>query len=511
MAMAAGRWLLHPFLIGLYFVLTLAASNTIALRGPRDLAWPILISLLVCTLCWAVAYALSRNAHKASLLSLIWILAFSSFGYISETLRLPGTLKVIGGEPGLGVLFAVMLIGLSLAIHRSVRNLAPYSRYLTLVALLLVGYTTVQLYRGLRQERNLRALVPPPLIQNDRTRIADLPDIYLIILDKYTGSEVLAQHFGFDNGEFEALLRKRGFVVPKHGRANYPQTQLALAAMLNFDYVQNLPRQVHLYDLIEHNRLAAFLKLQGYRFVFFPTPFKFTSQNRNADLQLPAPRKVRGEFGAVWQQTTMLPELLSAGCAVLGCQAGRFRYVPEAADFMDWKFERIKDLAGGELPTFVLAHLSLPHEPYLYDADCTHREPYWPLGAGVLGDEKATRGYLEQISCVNRKIAVLVDSILTRSRRPPVILLQADHGHGRQGRHLPDHEDLEPFGLRERMSVFSAYLLPGVSPEMVGDSITPVNAIRLVLRHYFGADLPPMEDASYWSTEGRPYDFFRVE
>jgi hypothetical protein len=509
--MAARRWLPHPFLITLYFVLTLAASNAIAVRGLRDLVWPISISLLLCTLCWVIAYALSRNAEKASLLSLLWMVAFSVFGYVAEPLHIPGILKALGGESGLGVLFALVLLGPSLAIQRTGRTLEPINRYLTLVAVLLVAYTAVQLYRGLRQERDLRALVPPPPILSDRAKTADLPDIYLIILDKYTGSEVLAQHFGFDNRGIEAFLQGRGFVVPQHSRANYPQTQLALAAMLNLDYVQNLPRQVHLYDLIEHNRLAAFLKLQGYRFVFFPSAFKFTSQNRNADVQLPAPKEVRGEFGAVWQQTTMLPELLSAGCALLGCQAGRLRYVPESAGFMDWKFEQMKDLAGGAAPTFVLAHLSLPHEPYLYNADCTHREPYWPLGAGVLGDEKATKGYLEQIGCVNRKIAVLVDSILTRSRRPPVILLQADHGHGRQGRHLPDHQDLHPFGLRERMSVFSAYRLPGVSAADIDDSITPVNAARLVLRHYFGADLPPLEDASYWSTEGRPFDFVRVE
>ncbi len=509
--MAGRRWLLHPFLISLYFVLTLAASNAIALKGLRDLVWPTYISLLVCTLCWVVAYALSRNAQKASLISLLWIVAFSVLGYVSEILHPPGTLKVIGGEIGLGVLFAIMLLGPSLAIHRTRRNLTSYSRYLTLVALLLVGYTTVQLYRRLRQERDLRALVPPPLILSDHARTADLPDIYLIILDKYTGSEVLSQHFGFDNGEFEAFLRARGFVLPKHSRANYPQTQLALAAMLNLDYVHHLPREVHLYDLIENNRLAAFLKLHGYRFVFFPTPFKFTSQNRNADLQIPVPKEVSGEFGAVWQQTTMLPELLTAGCALLGCHAGRLQYVPEGADFMDWKFERIKDLAGGEVPTFLLAHLSLPHEPYLYNADCTHREPYWPFDAGVLGDEEATKGYLDQISCVNRKVAVLVDSILTRSRRPPVILLQADHGHGRQGRHLPDDEDLDQYGLRERMSVFAAYLLPGVSADCISDSITPVSAMRLVLRHYFGADLPPMEDASYWSTEGRPFELVRIK
>ncbi|MGH9892003.1 MAG: hypothetical protein ACREA0_08485 [bacterium] len=508
--MAGRRWLLYPFLAALYFVLTLAASNAVALNGLGDLAWPISVSLLVCGLLWTVGYALTRDARKASLLSLLWLVAFSLFGYVADALRPAGALTFLGGELGLSGLFAIAVFGPSLAIRRTVRRLDPLGRYLTLVGVLLVAFTTVQLYRGLRQERDLRAFVPPPSVLNDRTKSGDPPDIYLIILDKYTGSEILARNFGFDNSEFETLLRDRGFVVPKHSRANYPQTQLALAAMLNLDYVHNLPRQFHLYDLIENNRLAAFLKLQGYRFVFFPTPFKFTYQNRNADLQLPSPKVVRGEFGAVWQQTTLLPELLSAGCAVIGCRTGRFRYIAEAADFMDWKFERLKDLSGGEPPTFVLAHLSLPHEPYLYNADCTHREPYWPVAAGMLGDEKATKGYLDQISCVNRKVAALVDSILTRSRRPPVILIQADHGHGRLGR-LPEYEKVSAYQLRERMSAFSAYLLPGVGAGGVGDSITPVSAMRLVLRHYFGADLPPMEDASYWSTEERPFEFVRIE
>ena len=37
-----------------------------------------------------------------------------------------------------------------------------------------------------------------------------------------------------------------------------------------------------------------------------------------------------------------------------------------------------------------------------------------------------------------------------------MILLQADHGHGRIG-HLPPFEKLNAYQLRERMSVFSAY------------------------------------------------------
>ena len=508
--MGARRWLLHPPLFGLYFVLTLAASNTSDLTGWSDLAWPISISLLACAVCWLAAYAWTRDGQKAAVLCLLWFVAFSVFGYVAEALRVARVLGLIGSEPGLGALFALALFGPSLAIRRSARRLEPMNQYASIVGLCLVTFTALQLYRGMREDRDPRAALPLPGVSEDRGPTADRPDIYLIILDKYTGSEVLRQHFGFDNGTFEGFLRSRGFVVPRSSQANYPQTPLALASMLNLDYVHNLPRDLSLYDLIEHNRLAAFLKRQGYRFAFFPTGFRMTFQNRNADVQLPTPREVRGEFAAVWQNTTALPELLSGACALSGCEAGRFLLTAEAAGMMDWKFERIKELAGGATPTFALAHLSLPHEPFLYRADCSHRDLYWPAGAGLPGDVEADRGYLDQIRCANRKIEALVDSILARSGRPPIILLQSDHGHGRIGHLPPSVEQLTAYQLRERMSVFAAYLLPGLPAGVVADSITPVNAFRLVLRQYFGADLPPVEDASYWGLEDSPFEPARI-
>jgi hypothetical protein len=502
---------LHPFLFGLYFVLTLAASNTVELKGLPDLVWPIFISLAACGLCWIAALAVTRDSQKAGVLALLWFVAFSLYGYVAETLRVPGALRLIGAERGLGMLFAVALFGPTLAIRRTGRPLEPVNRFLSLVGLFLVAYTGFQVLLGLRETRNPRAALPLPAVRPGPAPVSGRPDIFLIILDKYTGSELLQQHFGFDNREFVDFLRSRGFVVPRSSQANYPQTPLALASMLNLDYLQNLPPEANLYDIVENNRLAVFLKRQGYRFVFFPTGFRITFQNRNADLQLPAPKEVKSEFAAVYQNTTMLPELLTGVCAVLGCEAGRFLVTAQSADVMDWKFNRMAEQAGRDEPTFVLAHLSLPHEPFIYDADCSHRDLFWPAGAGLLDDEEANQAYLDQISCANRKLATLIDSVLSRSRRPPVILLQSDHGHGRIG-HLPQRvEDLTPYQLRERMSIFSAYLLPGIPNGAVADSVTPVNASRLVLRQYFGADLPAVEDASYWGLEDRPRDLKRVK
>jgi hypothetical protein len=55
MTMGALRWLVHPFLVTLYLVLTLAAFNATALKGLPGLVWPISISLFLCTLSWMVA------------------------------------------------------------------------------------------------------------------------------------------------------------------------------------------------------------------------------------------------------------------------------------------------------------------------------------------------------------------------------------------------------------------------------------------------------------------------
>lgn len=502
-------WLLHPFLVGVYFVLTLAADNASALQGWREIAWPAAIVLAIGGVSWALGFVLTRDAQKTAILVLLWVVAFSAFGYVAETLRPAGVLRRTYGELGLLGLFGLAVFGPSLAVCRTARDLGPLNRYFTLVGGILAGYAAFQLSRGLDRDIQPLANLPAPVVVNASALRRDLPDIYLIVLDKYTASEVLAQHFRFDNSEFETFLKSRGFIVPRHSRANYPRTQLALASMLNLEYVHNLSREQHLNDLIENNRLAIFLKDQGYRFVFFPTPFKFTSHNRNADLQIPLPSEVRGEFRAVWERTTMLPEMARGVCALTGCEVTGFRLVAETAELMDRKFERLAALSGGERPTFALAHLVLPHEPFLYRADCTPREPYYPWSAGVLGDEEADRAYLDQISCANRKLASLVDSIHARSRRPPVILFQADHGHGRLGRH-PDLQYVDAYRLRERMAAFSAYLLPGLSPDSVSDSISPVNVVRLVLRHYFGAELPALEDASYWSSEDQPLDLVRI-
>lgn len=47
------------------------------------------------------------------------------------------------------------------------------------------------------------------------------------------------------------------------------------------------------------------------------------------------------------------------------------------------------------------------------------------------------------------------------------------------------------------MAILNALYLPGVERPQIPADMTPVNSFRLVLRVYFGIDLPALPDRSY--------------
>jgi hypothetical protein len=514
----AGSFPAYPVLAAAYFVLRLAAHNTSELIQFGDLLNPLAISIMVVAILWALGWVVTRTVHKGAMVATIGLALFSFFSLLGGALG-PGV-GLIGGPVGLVIFLLYVTAVAALVIRRVRREFAGVTQYMNLVTALLLGFSVYGIARD--------ASVTGPSIQslssvgevraNTGTSTAGLPDIFLIIVDKYTGSLVLREHYGFDNSPFEDILRKRGFVVPSHARTNYIHTALVLAAMLNLRYLDSLPEGLEqddhywapIYPMIEHNEVALYLKKRGYRYVFFPTAFPPTRQSRIADAQLPSPTQIRPEFEMIWLRTTPIPVLHAATCAVVGCTTARTPYVPESASLLDWKFSRVPELAGTSQPVFAFVHLTLPHEPYVYDRRCAHREPYWPLG-GVRDTPALKQMYIDQIECLNRKLLTMVDQILRRSHRPPVIVIQSDHGHGRPGVQNFSLDQLPPERVVERTSIFAAYALPGIPDSAISNSISPVNVMRMVLREYLGADLPVLPDVTYWSAWGRPYRFTRVQ
>jgi hypothetical protein len=496
-------------------VLVLATSNSGELIYWSDLVWPTVLAIGIALLGTSFGLLITREPHAAGLVGLLTLLVFSWYGYVAGGLysSLEGEFA-FRLEPVLFGTLAATPPALAFLLRRLQPVLTGFTRWLTVALGLLLAYNAILFSLNLLRPSPGRA--PSERISQATSRPSQLPDIYLIIPDKYTGSAMLQSQLGFHNDAMVAALRKRGFVVPTAPRANYFHTFLALSAMLNMRYLDDYPERFGVDGLahnafpdVEHNRVVELLRTYGYRFAFFPTAYGPTRQNREADIQLPEPSAIRPEFALAWRRTTMLPFLHRVTCAVLGCTLDPADYVPETAALIDWKLQQIGRVAVPDRPTFALAHLMVPHEPYMYGSGCEHRTPYWPPTDDDEYWPRARLAYLAQIRCVNQKLLQLIDTIRAHSSVPPVILIQSDHGHGRLGRKWPLLHEVSPLQVAERSSVFAAYAIPGLT-EVVPDTITPVNAVRLALRTSLGADLPPLPDKTYWSTLRRPYDFVPI-
>lgn len=340
---------------------------------------------------------------------------------------------------------------------------------------------------------------------------AQRPDIYLVLLDTYGSPEVLSRVYGIDNRAFLDSLRALGFGIHA-SRANYSATSGALAALLNVGYLDSLTPLLDgrtkmlwpFYELIHHDRLTEFLERRGYRSYLVPSVgWAGTSEHSRATVHLTTPEA--GRLEGAWMRGRLLyytwPHTL-----VGKLLPGRARWsTPESVRAAFDGTRQLLDLPG---PKFVLTHSMAAHFPFSVDSLCDALPSEIP--ESEFDTPRAREAYIAGIRCTDRQVLGLVTDILAHAQRPPVILIQGDHGPRSLG--IPWFGDAGASTAAqsvERLAVLGAYLLPG-APDLLPDSVTPVNVMRTVLSHYLGADLPPVPDRSFHATTDRPYRFVEV-
>jgi hypothetical protein len=516
------RLVVYPLLAAVYSVLALAAANPEEIPGVWVLLPPLGLSLLIAVLAWVLLTVVIRDPDRRAFVTFMLVLLFTSYGYfILELEEIPWAAPIAHTIVPF-VLLASYLAAATYLLFRLIPNRRQLTRFLTVLTSILVLWNMAVLLRErIRSYPSVgnRASANRPASSATAGR-KSAPDIYLIVLDKYTGSRSLKSNFDFDNSEFETFLRRRGFVLPGHAQANYIYTALSLASLLNYGYLDSLPwapesqrrNKAYVNHLVENNAVWQFLKARGYRFIFFPTAFPFTATNRLADVQVPNPRQILSEFETAWRRTTLAEPVISWVCQRIDCPRGLTPFAE--AELMEWKFGQLRQVPTWPRdgrPLFVFAHLTVPHEPYIFNADCSVRLPFWPSYFVVKDERPEKQAYIAQITCLNQRLQSIVGHLLTDSPSQPIILLQSDHGHGRMPLHIPAIDAVTPDRAAERADVFAAYYLPGADASIVGDSISPVNVFRMIFREYFQADLPPLPDMTYWSPGTEVFRFTRVQ
>jgi hypothetical protein len=332
----------------------------------------------------------------------------------------------------------------------------------------------------------------------------DRPDIYFILLDGYSRADVLARYYGFDNSPFLRGLERRGFQVAEASESNYNWTFLSLASTLNMDFVQGLmgdaldprgsDREVP-YRLLRDNRVAAFLRARGYRYIHLQSTWGGTGSNPFADEFIPCGGGLfRDDFLlAIWEASWLRALGSSATMDLAACHLRNL--------------ETLTALAREPGPKFVLAHFVPPHHPYLFDsqgnvlrnANLSNQFEFQKQ----LWEDRA--GYVGQLQFVNTRIGAVVDRLIADSVRPPIILLQSDHGTNlRRGLRTEEH-------YRIRLANLNAAFLPGAPADLMPEDATAVNLFRIVFDRYFDAGLPLLPDRLFVSPFQQPFDFTEVD
>jgi sulfatase-like protein len=407
-------------------------------------------------------------------------------------------------------------IGLGWWLLRRPAWLDRLATFLTLSGALIVGWSALRI--GMTELRSARAIRQSAVVQRLAQPIRVQPgatagpkrDIYLIILDEYANAEVTGSRFGFDNHVFLDSLRGLGFVVPVV-HSNYLHTLLSLPSLLNASQLADLTGELGARTdnprlpnyLLEHNRAVGFLKSQGYSFAFFPSLWwPATRHNRAAD------REFDGSVGfdpvRELNRTELRRDLRIA--SMLDLLHRETRWQAADADQIVRTFAAVALVPGMPGPVFAFAHVLSPHQPFTFEADCR------PIGGKpATASRRPGSRYIGQIECVDRMVLKLVTSLLRESDVPPVILLQGDHGSASPAFDTAaTAEDIPLAAAQDRFGAFGAYYLPDHGSTAFGDSVTVVNVLGNVLRHYLGADLPREPDDLYLSTYSAPYAFKRV-
>src|SRR6266550_2081972 len=481
---------LYPLLFAAFPLLSLFEHNQSEIE--LSVLWlPLVATTVAAVLLYGVFWLVSRRKAKAGALSALVVFAFFYYGTFAAAVGL--------ADRWFFPLWAVFFALLAVALVRVSRDLTSLTWVLGAAALVLVAapIAGIAVYHANHPAISVSdprlwptKLAPPGGAQR--------PDIYVLVPDDYARPDVLRHYFRYDDSWFLHELERRGFVVSPRSRSPYSDSEMNIAAAVNLDYLGRLPailgkrsqdvRPVS--KLIEDNRAARLLRSVGYRYVHLDTD-EVTFDGGNPKISRFAPPD---SFANLWLKNSLLRLIGGPFGFDDSARNERFR------DSVRKVFSQLQAVPREPGPKFVLFHTLLPHDPYVFG----------PAGEAItfpghsdndLGSRLGMRYYLKQLRYLNGKLLGAVDAILAGSKRPPVVVIQADEGF-----QASDQTFGEAAMQQIRVKGLIALYLPGARKPGVPEPPNTVNTLRFVLNRYVGTHYPMLRSASY-PEQDFPYQF----
>ena len=497
---------IHSFLFAVFPVLFLY-SNNIHILSINEIIFPLSVVFAGTLLTWFILQLIIKNKLKSALLVSIFLILSFSYGHVFLLLEdyTIGDFDIGHHRFVLIPFFVLFSVG-SIYLIRTKRKLNNVTTITNAIAITLVIITLVNI--ATYYSVNAYSVDFKQDLENEfpnSNNIKELPNIYFIILDGYAGTKSLKEVLNFDNQDFISFLSKRGFYIPTESYSNYAATFVSIPSLLNMEYVNYLSEEVGaesadrrtLYEMINHNKLMKILKSQGYTTVNFDSGWDATRIIDAADLNLCGDNEfLDSELLIMLVRTSILNPIYVK------------IFESDKIDGLLCIFNELPQVQyRTSQPVFVFAHIMLPHPPPVFGSNGEKRT-LETLEPGLSSWEDK-QGYLDQLKFTNKKISEVVDKLLNESEKPPIIIIQSDHGSAflLSDKHWDNPTDQM---IIERMNNINFYYLPYNGTKILYDNVTPVNSFRLIFNFYFNTDFQILEDKIYYQTYDKPYKFIDV-
>jgi hypothetical protein len=330
----------------------------------------------------------------------------------------------------------------------------------------------------------------------------ELPDIYYIILDTYTRADCLLKNYDYDNSSFLDDLQAMGFSVADQSHCNHCYTQGSLVSSLNMNYMGVLTAILEennlgddIWVLLKHSIVRESLEQIGYQTIAFDTGFEW-SRLRDADTYLAFDQDplfyqtidpfealfIKSTMGRIWIDMQYKSIMNENRTLFEGVDSVNFPYEGYAKRQL-FILEQLPQLARLSGPKFVFAHVLIPHVPRVFTPEgMIQSDPGYYSGelAGPVDDVYDKLGYVSEIEFVNRRMLEILPQIIENSSVPPIIVLQGDTG-----------------SRRDLTEILNAYYLRGEHPDVLYESISPVNTFRMIFDTFLGSSYGFLEDITY--------------
>ena len=461
----------------------------------EDIFIPIIISLVIVIIPWIFFIRFIGERKSAVIISflifLVLIFAFTRSALIYHDII---EIRVIAKNIILIPIFSsIGIFGIIYILRKKFSsNVTSIMNVVSITAISLIIFQSGLFYieNNVSFEESQK-LLNVPIFQASES--SQKPDVYLLLLDAYSGDITLKNDFGYDNSEFYEQLEERGFFIQKESLSNYPNTELSMPSIMNMNYLDFLTKlqgeeskDMRLTQkLWKDNKVMQVFHANGYQIYSFhgyPSSSSDMITKNFCKYDLNLNRKFITALSNQYIPISIVrTEIL---------EAQHYETVTCILDTMiDFKKKTDK-------PIYMHMHIRFPHQPLVFDSKGNKINE--PIATNRF-DSELKDAYLQQLIFANKKTIEIVDSI--KQKNPDaVIIVMSDHG-GRFGVNWSDPSEMDYF---RALNNLNALYFPGKESHFPMD-VSVVNVFRIFFNLYFEADYEILDEKQIWYAPDKPF------